>query len=298
MMRPDVGIAVETDSPGLRAKAEALRASLHLPAATVDDTSYPLLLVVTPRRLELRETGKGRVGPVYADFIGGRVGYRVRTAGSAGRAMLAKAVGFKGGPLSVCDATAGLGRDAFLLACMGCTVTAVERSPIVAALLQDGLERAADHPKLARIVRERLRLVIADAREFLPRLAERERPDVVYIDPMFPQAGRTALAAKDMQLCRKVAGDDPDAAELLAAARPIARLRVVVKRSLRAPALAAAPSIVYRGTTIRYDVYLPTRTPSSGQTDPRRPCNPRQGGCLSPFADTGADRSAGPRGGT
>ncbi|MGB9623304.1 MAG: class I SAM-dependent methyltransferase [Phycisphaerae bacterium] len=263
MMRPDVGIAVETDSPELHAKAEALRASLHLPAATVDDTSYPLLLVVTPRRLELRETGKGRVGPVYADFVGGRVGYRVRTA-SAGRAMLAKAVGFKGGPLSVCDATAGLGRDAFLLACMGCAVTAVERSPVIAALLQDGLDRAAVHPKLAHIVRERLRPVVADAREFLPRLAGRDRPDVVYIDPMFPQAGRTALAAKDMQLCRKVAGDDPDAAELLAAARPIARLRVVVKRSLRAPALAADPSIVYRGTTIRYDVYLPTRIPSSG----------------------------------
>jgi len=264
MMRPNVGIAVETDAPGLRAKAERLRTSLSLPSAVVDDTRYPLLLVVTPQRLELRETGRGRVGPVYAEFVAGRIGYRLRTAASAGRAMIAKAIGYKGKSLSVCDATAGLGQDAFLLACMGCTVTAIERSPVIAALLQDGLDRAAADPKLARLIRERLRPVVADAREFLPCLAERERPDVIYIDPMFPHTGRTALARKEMQLCRKVVGDDPDAAELLAVARPIARRRIVVKRPLRAPPLDATPAIVYQGTAIRYDVYLPTRTPSSG----------------------------------
>jgi 16S rRNA (guanine1516-N2)-methyltransferase len=257
----EIAITVEPDTPELRAKADALRASLGLPPTTVDDRQYAMLLVVTPRRLELRETSAGRPGPVYAEFLAGKMGYRRRTAASAGKSLLARAVGFKSRPLTVCDATAGLGRDAFMLACMGCHVTAIERSPVIAALLQDGLNRAADDPRLAATVAERLRLVVDDACEFLPRLAASERPDVICIDPMFPHTGKTALAKKEMQICRKIAGDDPDAAELLAVALPIARSRVVVKRSLRAPALAPNPAITYKGTTIRYDVYRPSGNP-------------------------------------
>lgn len=177
--------------------------------------------------------------------------------------MLAKAVGFKGKPLSVVDATAGLGRDAFLLACMGCTVTAIERSPVVAALLQDGLGRAAADPALARIIEQRLHLVPGDARRLLARLPAEERPEVVYLDPMFPSGRKSAAVKKEMRLCRLVAGDDPDADELFEVARTVARTRVVVKRPLRAPHLGGKPAIVYKGTTIRYDVYLTAGGPGS-----------------------------------
>ena len=57
------------------------------------------------------------------DFVGGAVGHRSRAGGGRGQA-LPKAAGFtKGQTPTVIDATAGLGRDAFLLASLGGHVT-------------------------------------------------------------------------------------------------------------------------------------------------------------------------------
>jgi len=171
------------------------------------------------------------------------------------RQLIARAVGFKGAPLNVIDATAGLGRDAFLLACLGCNVTAVERSPVMATLLADGLDRASVDPAVGPILRERFRLVRGDAREMLATLAESAPPNVVCIDPMFPHRTKSALVKKEMRLGRLVAGDDPDAADLFNVALSTARNRVVVKRALRAPALVRDPAFSYKGKAIRYDVY-------------------------------------------
>jgi 16S rRNA (guanine1516-N2)-methyltransferase len=251
-----IAVASEGDAHVLLPLAEALSADLGLPlAGGADRKRFALLLVRTDERLELREVGPGRSGPVYVDFLSGRMGRRRRNVVGAER-LLAKAVGFKGKPVSVVDATAGLGRDAFLLACMGCRVTAVERSPVIAALLADGLRRAAGDPELGGIVGQRLRLVTGDARAVLRGLAEGERPDVVYLDPMFPSRQKSAAVKKEMRMCRMVAGDDPDAGQLLDVAMTVARNRVVVKRPLRAPALGGKPTVTYKGTTIRYDVHL------------------------------------------
>jgi len=252
--------AISSDAPAqeLERRAVALGKSLGIPFVRADCTDYPVLLVVTPCRLELRETGQRKTGAVFSEFVSGRLGKRGKTAGASER-MLARAVGFKRAPLTVCDATAGLGRDAFLLACLGCKVTAIERSPVMAALLADGLERATTEVDLAVIIRDRLRLVVGDARTVLAAMSEDERPDVVYLDPMFPAKRKSAAAKKEMRICRLVAGDDADAEELFAVAVRTARSRVVVKRPLRAPPLGARPAFTYKGTTIRYDVYLPAR---------------------------------------
>ncbi|MFQ5493972.1 MAG: class I SAM-dependent methyltransferase, partial [Phycisphaerae bacterium] len=113
-------------------------------------------------RLELREqtTGDRRAGaraggrPILVDFIGGSTGYR-RHARLSRRQPIALAMGRRHGPLQVVDATAGLGRDAFLLACMGLSVHMVERNAVLAALLGDGLRRAqaATDPNLAAIIK-------------------------------------------------------------------------------------------------------------------------------------------------
>src|SRR5512138_3678440 len=103
-----LALAAATDAPEARAAIDALAARLGVPVTSADDDRYGLLLVLTRERLELRETGSGGTGPVYADFVAGRMGYRRRTAASAGKSMLAKAVGFRSRPLTVCDATAGL----------------------------------------------------------------------------------------------------------------------------------------------------------------------------------------------
>jgi 16S rRNA (guanine1516-N2)-methyltransferase len=153
--------------------------------------------------------------------------------------------------MTVIDATAGLGRDAALMTLAGCHVTALERSPIIAALLQDGLDRAGAALAGLRVVRQ-------DALHFIAEIPDADRPDVIYLDPMFPHRTKSALVSKEMRLCRLVTGDDPDAAQLLDLARSKARSRIVVKRPLRAPTLdGSKPAFDYRGKAVRFDVYLP-----------------------------------------
>lgn len=251
-----IAVIADPPSPDLTAQAAELAKRTSLPLATMGPSCAELLLAVTPTRLELRTVGPNRTGPVFVDLLGGPVGQR-RGVGSLRRQLIARAIGFKHAGLRVVDATAGLGRDAFLMAWLGCHVTAIERSPVIAALLADGLNRAAAEPALAEAVSSRLRLVEGDARDLLPRLAADQPPDVTYVDTMFSPKAKSALARKEMRICRLVTGDDEDASELVATALAHTVSRVVVKRWLRSAALRANPDITYRGKTIRYDVYLP-----------------------------------------
>src|SRR5690606_8938845 len=134
-------VPVVAEIPQLAAAAHLLAVRWNLPEGQdIEHASF--VLVLTGERLELRQDGLNAPGPVFVDFIGGAVGHRRRFGGGRGQ-PLAKAVGLKGGENPrVLDATAGLGRDAFVLACLGSVVTLVERSPVVAALLEDGLLRA------------------------------------------------------------------------------------------------------------------------------------------------------------
>ena len=235
---------------------ELLAEGLKLPVTTVDDPAVDLLLVMTADRLELRQTGQGTTGPVYADFIAGKVAHRRRFGGGRGQ-PLARAAGLKKGrnPF-VLDATAGLGRDAFVLASLGCRVTMVERSPVIAALLHDALDRALTYQEAGTIVR-RMDLLCADAVPYLDQLSEKERPDVIYLDPMYPRREKSALVKKEMRLFRRLVGEDMDSGELLAVARSCARYRVVVKRPIQAESLGnQAPSMAIQSPNTRYDVYV------------------------------------------
>lgn len=254
-------VSVTADPPVPPAQAAILATTLHLPlVAAPDQAATPYLLVLTPDRLELRELGPGAPGPVYVDFVSGAVAHRRLFGGGRGQ-PLARAVGLKGGATpTVIDATAGLGRDAFVLACLGCTVQLVERSPVIAALLHDGLQRAAQDPTLGPLVTARLRLQVADAQDYLRTQDPSQRPDVVYLDPMYPHRRKSALVGKEMRLLRHLVGDDQDAAELLRAALGSARQRVVVKRPRLAPSLnGPPPSLTITAPNTRFDVYL---TPS------------------------------------
>ena len=251
-------IAVTAQDPAAVARAALLAAELQLPLLT-DHTvsSFTHLLVLTSDWLELRELGPHAPGPVYVDFVTGTAAHRRRFGGGRNQ-PLARAVGLKGNAApAVVDATAGLGRDAFVLACLGCTVRLVERSPIIAALLRDGLQRARRDPNLGALVAERLSLELADGQDFLRRLAPDQQPEVVYLDPMYPHRRKAALAGKEMRLLRQVAGADLDAPELLNAALACARRRVVVKRPRQAPPLVGrSPTLQIIAPNTRFDVYL------------------------------------------
>jgi 16S rRNA (guanine1516-N2)-methyltransferase len=237
---------------GLETEARALAGQLGLSLAGLRKAE--LLLVVTRERLELREVTANAAGPVYADFVAGHADYRRKHGGGRGQ-LLARAVGLKGGALpTVIDATAGLGRDAFVLASLGAQVTLLERSSVVGALLADALRRAHADTVVAPIA-ARMTLQVSDAVVYLGSLSA--RPEVVYLDPMYPHAGKRALQKKEMRLFRQLVGPDDDAPKLLDAARRAARERVVVKRPAGAPFLAnAKPDGKLQGKNTRFDLYL------------------------------------------
>ncbi len=222
--------------------AERLAEALDLPLLATHATRGPppaadtLLLVVTPTGLELRNAGEPRTGGVRA---------RLRPAGRrvSRRQPLGRAIGARA--RTVLDATAGLGHDAGLMAAMGFDVTAVERSPVLAALLRDAAEREG----------VAITIILGDARRVLAGI--HPPPDVVYVDPMYPPKRRaSALARKGVRLVRRLVGDDPDAADLLREARVHAARRVVVKRPGHAEPLAADVSFTIESKLVRYDVYV------------------------------------------
>ncbi len=215
------------------------------------------------QRLVLTDPSGNLGGSLYVDFIAGKVGHRHRFGGGRGQ-PLAKAIGLKGGANpTVIDATAGLGRDAFVIASLGAQVMLIERSPIIAALLEDGLGRASHNTELQTIVTERMNLVTADAINWLTNLPTENHPDVVYMDPMYPHRNKSALVKKEMRVLRELAGDDEDASQLLHAALSCAKRRVAVKRPRTAPILSGSilnnrkPNSTVESKNTRYDIYVP-----------------------------------------
>ncbi|SEI42842.1 16S rRNA (guanine1516-N2)-methyltransferase [Azotobacter beijerinckii] len=243
-------IRVEALQPAFAAPAEQWAERLGLPLG--GEAQFALQL--GEQGLQLTELGPGAPGPVRVDFVEGATAHRRQFGGGSGQ-MIAKAVGVQPGVRPrVLDATAGLGRDAFVLACLGCEVTLIERQPLIAALLEDGLARAALDPEVAPVV-ARMSLRGGDAIALMRTWAE-EVPQVIHLDPMFPHRDKSALVKKEMRLFRPLVGDDPDAPALLAAALALASHRVVVKRPRKASCIEGAkPGYSLDGKSSRYDIY-------------------------------------------
>lgn len=242
----------------LRDAAIALARQLRLPH--VDQRPpHGLVLEIGPEGLGLLDASAPREQPLRIEFTAGAMGFRQRHGFSKDE-LLPRAVGIKGGVRPrVLDATAGLGRDAFMLASMGCTVTLYERHPIVHALLKDGLRRAAVHPELVETL-ARMELLSCDALDGLGNGRFASEFDVVYLDPMFPERTKSALVKKPMRLFHALVGADEDADLLLEKALNVALKRVVVKRPLHAEPLAGkAPDVSYKGKAVRFDAYLTHR---------------------------------------
>lgn len=214
--------------------------------------------MVTETHLELRDnTSKGKTAPrpLFVDFVSGKSGYR-RLHNCTIKQPLARAIGIKPGfRPSVLDGTAGLGGDGFVLACLGCNVTLVERSSILGVLIEDGLRRALLDDAVGKIIQEHISLRIADTKDALESLSC--KPYSIYLDPMYPQREKSALNKKQMRILRMLVGDDLDSAPLLECSLSHATNRVVVKRPKHAPALGGRlPSHQISMKNHRYDVYL------------------------------------------
>ncbi len=256
-----VSLACAWQDQSTKASAEALAKSLDLPCIQVEhsfDLPYSYILLVNDMALQIQPCGKKPPGTIYVDFSGGAVAHRRQYGGGQGQ-MIAKACGITQGIRpSIADVTAGLGRDAFVLASLGCHVQMIERSRIIYHLLNDGLERASHDLELSPII-ARMALEHCDAVNWLKQRAEMAVevcPQVVYLDPMFPHREKSALVKKEMLVFRDIVGADDDADALLEQALQVAQCRVVVKRPRKAPCLMnRAPSYQLEGKSSRFDIY-------------------------------------------
>lgn len=255
-------------SSELLPQAQALAERLGCPLkqdADVAALTEPEFVMVFDDSVSLQQTGRKAPGPIRAEFAEGSVGHRRKFGGGKGQ-MIAKAVGVKAGVYPrVLDATAGLGKDAFVLATLGCQVQLLERSPIVHALLADGLARAHDYmgddPELPQII-SRMELLEVDSQDYLLQIPDEQRPDVIYLDPMFPERQKSADVKKEMAAFHHVVGKDEDADSLLEKALAKANYRVVVKRPRKAPFIAnKTPSFQLEGKSSRYDIYTLKKMP-------------------------------------
>jgi 16S rRNA (guanine1516-N2)-methyltransferase len=174
--------------------------------------------------------------------------------------LLQKACGVKTGqPLSVFDATPGYGYDSLALALTGAEVVMCERCPEVAQALQHALLHAGTQgPLWLRESISRITLLAGDSIEYLQTVESAQRPEVIVVDPMFPEERRSALSKKEIQILRTLCGDDPDSPQLLEVALRTATKRVVVKRRVKDPPIGKIqPDYSLQGRSIRVDVYHP-----------------------------------------
>lgn len=212
-----------------------------------------LYLLLDAHGVQLKLADEPNLGGVMVDFIQGRAQHRRKYGGGE---AITKALGIKKGfRPKVLDGTAGLGRDAFVVASLGCEVTMVERSSAVATLLFDGLQRASLDAEVGDWISQRLKLVYASSLCALPTFEQGF--DVVYLDPMYPHRKKSAQVKKEMRLFQMLVGEDHDADALLTAARETGAKRIVVKRPSYADYLnGEKPQAELKTKSHRFDIYL------------------------------------------
>lgn len=195
---------------------------------------------------------------ISVDFIKGNLAHRQEFGGGRGQAI-AKAMGLKSGNTpSVLDATAGLAGDAFVLATLGCPITLIERSPIIFTLIENAVERASLNEKFTPIINQGFKLINQDAIDYISNQLQGsdDPPDVIYIDPMYPERKKSALVKKDMQILQRLHDEDDKTSELLETALQYAKKRVVVKRPSHAEVLNdRKPNTCIKSKKTRYDIY-------------------------------------------
>ena len=173
--------------------------------------------------------------------------------GAVGTELVVRASRLKdmSGSPTLIDAAAGLGNDGLLLAAAGFKVTLCEYNPVIAELLTDSLRRAAEVPALASAVSN----ITVRTGDSIPFMRESGvRPDVIYLDPMFPESGKNALIKKKFQLLRQLELPCSNEEELLEAAIAAGPHKIVIKRPIKGPYLAGRkPSYSIEGKAVRYD---------------------------------------------
>lgn len=240
-----------------RTVAIALAEVLAMPYADYNDpirATYSYILYYQHAKLFLSCQQQPHLKPFTVDFTQGRLAHRLQHDINT-RQPLARAVGIKPHYRpTILDISAGFAQDASILAKLGCTITLLERNPIVWALLNDGLIRARGNQADWSM---RMTLHHQAANLYLQH-HHATCPDVIYYDPMFPATSKHAKVQKPMQILQAlVKNDDHADQDVFHTARKSAAKRVVVKRPNYAePLFDVKPDLQIAMLKYRFDVYL------------------------------------------
>ena len=156
----------------------------------------------------------------------------------------------RGRVVKIHDATAGLCREAHLMASCGALVSASERSLPVYLIAKEALHRAGSTVQLGLYESGQSRV---DAH-------------VIYLDPMFPKSSKRAAVGKEALLLRAFAERSmvENESQLLEWGLDNAVCRVVVKRPIKAEFLGGRkPTASVNGKAIRFDIYGKSKLPKS-----------------------------------
>jgi len=154
---------------------------------------------------------------------------------------------------SIVDLTAGWGKDSFMLASYGQSITLLEQNPLIYNCL-NYLISIAQHDNSDEVYH---RLTVANQNSLVYISSKDDKfADCLYMDPMFPAHKSSARPGKDLQILQLLT-DNLNVEELFELSLEKAKYRVVVKRPIHAKSLCdKKPDIVYKEKTIRFDVYL------------------------------------------
>ncbi|CAL4325731.1 Ribosomal RNA small subunit methyltransferase J [Buchnera aphidicola (Eriosoma lanigerum)] len=219
-----------------------------------DDYTY-LTLIYDDKKYKIFNSQHKKIEKTWIEFNSKELNYRRKN--KTKKEHIAKAVGIKKNYFpNILDVTAGLGKDAFILASLGCQVLMLEHNPILAILLANGLDRGFQDPEIGTWLKKRLSLIYTSSEYFL--LHTKIKPNVIYLDPMFPKKTKTAKSKKDIHLIKSIVSKQKNTNLLLTLSRLLAENRVVVKRPINAPFLNNM--ITYstiKTKNYRFDIYLP-----------------------------------------
>lgn len=190
--------------------------------------------------------------PYPISFLQPNLQRRARSFGK--KQPLAKALGNNHASKTIVDATAGLGRDAFVLAYQGYHLTLIEKHPLLVAALRYAIQEW-QQTLSTPFNKTSWPCYHADSSQWL---LQNNQAQIVYLDPMFPDKGKAALAKKEAQLLQQLNLASQDESQLLTCALQTARDRVVVKRPRQGVCIQHHRQLNYQvlAKAHRFDVYL------------------------------------------
>lgn len=196
-----------------------------------------------------------KLKPLCFDFLSDKLIYRISHGGKHKENVVKAVTSGLNHPV-VFDATAGMGRDSFILQCAGCSVYMFERHPVIWLLLYDALTRAKNSPYITSLPSGIPSLMpCGEAVSYQGDIV----PDVIYYDPMFPERKKSALVKKEMRIFKALIGADEDIESTLLSLIKTAKHKVILKRPQTAAPIVfkdIKPIGSVEGGACRFDIYM------------------------------------------